>query len=884
MSSSTVAELSTNNDNDYLLFFSSIDEATKEWLKSLANIWQLCKHCEGLSKTLIDYFESAPNPYLSTIRIIVNTTNFKQMKSKSTLAFAVIEEYAKWLEPRKEELKHFLVPDLKLATFQLIISQSNMQFIKLVADTYDFVDHKEEFLNIIEKMIEDKKYKEAAQYAVMLKLQSFFQDIESLLLPLILQNRLTNVQEFIHDYPQMQIDLVQYLDNLIAPDNNMHNQLTTIIQERNIPDVKISTTQKKPMIKLISRFIKLYNLPPDFCQNLNKKRSKGALHFLMYKRYTDGSLNTASWKEMIEEAVGDDRQLQLDMIKMLINANDNKEGLYWARKLNIPKEQWPWAISYEADHIEIEGINEGASTSRGEMSDWEDSDDSINYHELKLSRDCIKVVNNVQSFEDFLNNGLRDVRIVGIDSEWKPNFGTKQTELALIQIATKTNVYILDVTTMGSKMKLWAELAMTLFENKSILKLGFGIAHDMTVMHDSLPALANVKTYGEGYLDVVQLWKKLVDEYKFVFPHEGDEHLNKKSLSKLVELCFGQKLDKSDQFSNWEQRPLRNSQIMYAALDAYCLLEIYSVLENQCKQLDIQFHEICAEIQHIPHRSPKKNIKKPINKPCTSKNKILNSDRRQNIQTHGPPQRSETMDNTYDKNAIQEYRPQRHNQKQTEAHKWRVVCDSMLGPLASVLRTCGCDCVFIPFDPAGSQSLRVALCENRILLTRRTYFSQSHPPLGKSYLVLTDTPNEQLREVLNHFKVLVTRRNIYSRCKVCNSNEFAKVPKLLMDKLAQSFAKLSRKYKSYPISDASITNSVNDYKHSEDRTWTLSTNSVNINKCSTKYNMCIQIDKVPVSILKSVQLFYICERCGKVYWDGTKLERTLYRFKDLVRG
>lgn len=86
----------------------------------------------------------------------------------------------------------------------------------------------------------------------------------------------------------------------------------------------------------------------------------------------------------------------------------------------------------------------------------------------------------------------------------------------------------------------------------------------MTVMRDSLPALSKVKTYGPGYLDIVHLWQKLVNDYKFVFPHESDDQFTKQSLSKLVELCLGNRLNKSDQFSNWEQRPLREGQIIYA--------------------------------------------------------------------------------------------------------------------------------------------------------------------------------------------------------------------------------------------------------------------------------------------------------------------------------
>lgn len=46
--------------------------------------------------------------------------------------------------------EQFLILDLKLATFQLIIKQHNMEFTKIVASTYKFVEHKEEFLHMIQ--------------------------------------------------------------------------------------------------------------------------------------------------------------------------------------------------------------------------------------------------------------------------------------------------------------------------------------------------------------------------------------------------------------------------------------------------------------------------------------------------------------------------------------------------------------------------------------------------------------------------------------------------------------------------------------------------------------------------------------------------------------
>jgi hypothetical protein len=63
--------------------------------------------------------------------------------------------------------------------------------------------------------------------------------------------------------------------------------------------------------------------------------------------------------------------------------------------------------------------------------------------------------------------------MVGVDSEWKPFFGTKKNELALLQIASKERVYILDVCSLGQNYpKLWNELRLTLFGNENITKLG----------------------------------------------------------------------------------------------------------------------------------------------------------------------------------------------------------------------------------------------------------------------------------------------------------------------------------------------------------------------------------------------------------------------------
>ncbi|KAL6435567.1 hypothetical protein ACFW04_005491 [Cataglyphis niger] len=1046
-----------------LLFFSFIDSATKAWLDTLHRMWALWKKCDGVSKTLTDYFETAPNPYLSTLRILVNTSDFDHMTNSKSLAFAVIEEFSNWIKERKEGYKEFLVPDLKLAAFKLIKQKhmKQMLLIKNVSNIYDFVEHKDMFLQSIKEMIRDKEYKEAAQYVAMLKLQSHFMDPEILLLPLILQNKLQVVDEFLVDCQDVQKALTTYLDNLIAPGKNVQIILERFIYENDIPEVKISLTQVRPITKLIARLIKQYNLSPDVCPHLNTKRNEGALQFIIHKRYVDGSLNVASWREMVREAIGDDIKLQKELLLMLINVNDAQEGLYWAREYRIPKQEWPWMIVHaeenegeeETEEQGAQGVNDGASTSKDE--NWEPIEDNQNYHILKLPRESINVVDNGRLFEEFLDNGLRNVTIVGIDLEWKPSFGTKQPELALIQVATEDNVYILDVTTLGNELsELWAELGLMLFGNKNIIKIGFGIAHDITVIRNSISTLSSIKNHGQGYLDLMILWRKLSEDYNFIFPYKGDPNFTSKSLSKLVELCFGQRLDKSDQFSNWELRPLRESQIIYAALDAYCLLEIYKVLADYSADMDIPFEDICAEIQHIPqtHKKPTTNKtthKKAIySNPATSdrdnenyranagaspkyetaskyksmgkqgyhnkQNKsphlgILriandgrhdnqkrydnrdnqnrdrcarvgiiqiandtrsdnqrkydnynnhnqiryghigmmrgtNGARYENEKRHDNHENYNRFDNyenhnRYDhpnrygnqsrRNNSNKYDKQIDRRKDVQnrfldkfekmnrsesrvqlqhqgdpviAHTWRVVCDSMLGGLCSKLRMCGVDCIHVLFDQGGDDSAKLAMRENRILLTRNKNYERfkQYLPLKNCYRIMADTPDNQLREVLCYFGVVVTQNDIFSRCQICNCDEFVKVPKQLMDDLVQSFVKIIRKnnYRVLPNQVDSVEkagvgddnddfelarNSNNYFTNSEHRTWRLSTDTIEVATCTTRYQMRIQIDKVPLKVLKNVQIFYICEHCGKIYWDGSHLERALNGvIKDLI--
>lgn len=50
---------------------------------------------------------------------------------------------------------------------------------------------------------------------------------------------------------------------------------------------------------------------------------------------------------------------------------------------------------------------------------------------------------------------------------------------------------------------------------------------------------------------------------------------------------------------------------------------------------------------------------------------------------------------------------------------------------------------------------------------------------------------------------------------------------------------------------------------------------VDVGLCRTKSGAKIQVGAVPPEVVAKVELFYICEHCGKVYWDGSHYYKIL---------
>ena len=143
---------------------------------------------------------------------------------------------------------------------------------------------------------------------------------------------------------------------------------------------------------------------------------------------------------------------------------------------------------------------------------------------------------------------------VGVDTESRPSF-TRGVHYptALLQIATKERCYLFRLTHVGMPQAL-----ADLFANPKITKVGLAFKDDIAGLRrrrDFKPA---------NCIDL----QTIVPKYGIL----------DMGLQKIFAICFGRKISKAQQLTNWENSHLTPDQARYASTDAWATLLIYKDL------------------------------------------------------------------------------------------------------------------------------------------------------------------------------------------------------------------------------------------------------------------------------------------------------------------
>mgnify|MGYP001157435774 FL=1 len=168
---------------------------------------------------------------------------------------------------------------------------------------------------------------------------------------------------------------------------------------------------------------------------------------------------------------------------------------------------------------------------------------------------------------------LKSYNQLAVDTEfiWRDTYFPK---LSLIQIATNNKIYILDC------LALDVSVLEKVFSNKNILKIFHSVRGDSSVIFNCL----GIKI--ENTFDT-QLAEDILDQNSGI----------QISYKKLVKKYLLKSISKSETNSDWEKRPLREKQLVYAAEDVRYLHSIKDIQHKKIIRSNKQdlFYSLCEK-------------------------------------------------------------------------------------------------------------------------------------------------------------------------------------------------------------------------------------------------------------------------------------------------
>ncbi|NXL93400.1 MUT7 Exonuclease, partial [Alectura lathami] len=579
-------------------------------------------------------------------------------------------------------------------------------------------------------------YKEAAILSIKLKLQPD-QDVEKMCTPLLFQDKINLVEDYVAEHPELQGKLLQILDTWCEPGFNIGDMAR---QYQGLSRYKPDKLNRKMLSKLIFRLLDRFNIDPALCPNVINQRHLRTLKYLFYKRFVEKTMTQENWTDHVQSTVGENRWLQGHLMQLLVNYCDLSTAARWAQRCNMPEEMLPCGVAEKLQKLEIQ---ERVEETAGAESSEEVKKD---YYQLPIPRANIHFLQNWKEMMQCWEKVLQPGQIVGIDMEWKPSFGmVGKPRVSLVQIAVRDEVFLLDLPRLleqaeveGEEEKLPHFIQM-LYSDPAITKLGYGMSGDLSCLAGTCSALKGMDKQSQSVVDLLTIDRQVDDLSPEQSCEGGGFRQPEKGLSLLVQHVLGKPLDKTEQMSNWEKRPLREEQILYAASDAYCLLEIY---EKLCKDppsfgLSSDLTESLVGKPSIKPRAKKQLNKQEVPSPsgqqCTASHKETSCPR-----------------------------------APISPKEFSVVCDNMLQGLGRYLRCLGIDVRMLENEDDHRKAAEIARQEGRVILTSGLPYQtlQSQVGEGRCFSVNCSVKaKEQALQVLKHFNVHVTLTDIFSRCQ-----------------------------------------------------------------------------------------------------------------------
>ena len=154
--------------------------------------------------------------------------------------------------------------------------------------------------------------------------------------------------------------------------------------------------------------------------------------------------------------------------------------------------------------------------------------------------------------------------ILGFDTETRPSFEKgRHYKCSLLQVATNNECFLFRLNHLGL-----CPAVKRLLGDKKVTKVGLAWNNDLL-------SLNQLGAFEVGtFIDLQDIVREV--------------GIEDQSLVKIYANLFNERISKSDRLSNWERDVLKESQKVYAAIDAWACVRIYQEVQRLKSSMDFE--------------------------------------------------------------------------------------------------------------------------------------------------------------------------------------------------------------------------------------------------------------------------------------------------------
>ena len=164
--------------------------------------------------------------------------------------------------------------------------------------------------------------------------------------------------------------------------------------------------------------------------------------------------------------------------------------------------------------------------------------------------------------------------LLGLDTETRPSFSKGQHyQCSLLQVSTPNICFLFRLNSIGL-----CPAIVRLLSDRQVTKVGLAWGNDLLGLHQLGDFEAG------SFVDLQNLVKEI--------------GIEDQSLVKIYANLFGERISKAERLSNWERDILKDSQKVYAAIDAWACVKIYEEVMRLKETGDYELRIVEPEVNN----------------------------------------------------------------------------------------------------------------------------------------------------------------------------------------------------------------------------------------------------------------------------------------------